>query len=234
MYERPFGYWAIWSFIVAYVILTSVFLSLYVHNLTIIHTWFSNLGAPGASLLSFRNTFAVIMIRIAIVIHIMSTSLIMLMIYNRADRRISIILFSIYVAGAALLLISIGATGAQYSSCNREYGNFCNDPLYCAAYGCSGSFPSSDPVVLPADLKANADFLGLFWMNFVLFIMQLGFIGVVFYFDVYDSDPPDLPLPAVPEPVEEIPQKKEEFASLKILTSPDTGEKKLHGLRNRK
>ncbi len=130
-----------------------------------------------------------------------------------------------------LCLISVGSTGAQYASCNQEFGNVCNSKLFCAAFGCSGSLPSSNPIVLPIDLKSHPDFLGLFWINFTLFFMQLGFIGVVVYFDLYDNDPPDLPLPAVPAEVPQEP-KKDELLAMSV-TSPDT-EKRTHGLRMRK
>ena len=39
-------FWFVWIYVIVYVILTSVYLGVYVQNLSFTYTWFSKLGAP--------------------------------------------------------------------------------------------------------------------------------------------------------------------------------------------
>ncbi len=191
MYSNPRVYLATWIFIVLYIILTAVWVSVFVQNNSPIYTWFANLGAPGSTLLSYRTTFVSIAIRLTIVSHILTVGIIALLIYNRSDRGLSYFFYALFLVLVMFTLIGVVATSTEYASCNQRFGNLCNDPRYCCANpadgsGCGNPLPCSDPVVLPTDLIPNQEFLGLFWMNFVLFLMQLGFAITVAVLDVQE------------------------------------------------
>ena len=188
MYSNPRVYLATWIFIVLYIILTAIFLSIFVQNNSPIYTWFANLGAPGSALLSFRGTFVSVCIRLTIISHVMTVGIIALLIYNRSDRGLSYFFYGLYLILVLFTLLGVVATSTEYASCNQRFGNLCNDPRYCCANpadgsGCGNPLACTDPVVLPTDLVPNQEFLGLFWMNFVLFFMQLGFAITVVVLD---------------------------------------------------
>ena len=216
-------YWFLWVFIVLYVIGLIIWLSVFVNNLSPTFTYFRYAGAPGTTLTNYRNTFVSVMVSIAVLSHGLSVACAMLMLVFRTDYGCNILWATIYVFCGLLILLSIAVLGNEYSFCNQVYGNLCNDPRICqvpqiymdTTFGCSNTLTTT-PIAL-SDLQANSDFLGLFWLNFILFIGMLIFLGVTFYYwtvtpaaaqqhleqldEPDESDQPDAPLiPKAPAP----------------------------------
>ncbi len=211
MYSTPKVYWATWIFIVAYGALAVVFFSVFVQNNSPIYTWFASLGAPGSSLVSYRNTFLAISIRLTIFAHVLFIPFIMGMIYSRETQPASITYFALLLVLIIFTIISIATTSSAYASCNSSFGNLCNSPNYCCVNvgvpGCSNPLPC--PGMLPSDLTPNIEFVGLYWVNFVLFLMQLGFVITVIM--LYSGDQkqqeaaPSMEQQQQPPPVEDPP-----------------------------
>ncbi len=231
MYSTPKVYWATWLFIVAYIALAVVFFSVFVQNNSPIHTWFANLGAPGSSLVSYRNTFLSISIRLAIIAHTMMIPFLMGMIYTRENRPAAITFFALILVLLIFTLLSVAATGSAYGSCNTWFGNLCNSKKFCCVNvgvpGCNNPLPC--PGLLPSDLTPNIEFLGLFWVNFVLFLMQLAFVITTTY--LYSTEMAVSP--------QQPPQKEEEVEAELIPPPPITMSAavaagvQLHGLKKR-
>jgi len=233
MYSNPKVYWVTWLFIVAYVALAAVFFSVFIQNNSPIYTWFANLGAPGSALVSYRNTFVAISVRLAIIAHTMIIPFLMGMIYTRATRAAAITFFALILVLVIFTLLSVAGTGSAYGSCNVAFGNLCNSLDFCCVNvgvpGCNNPLPC--PGILPSDLTPNIEFLGLFWMNFVLFLMQLAFVITTIFLYVQDEETPP---PPPPPAAEEEPEQKEEQIPL-IPPPPITMSvnASLHGLKKR-
>ncbi len=102
----------------------------------------------------------------------------MSIIYLRNNRPAAIIFFALLLVLVIFTMLSVAATGSAYGACNTYFGNLCNSLKFCCVNvgvpGCNN--PLSCAGVLATDLTPNIEFLGLFWMNFVLFLMQLTFV----------------------------------------------------------
>lgn len=211
----------IWAFVIIYICLVCAFLGFYVQNLSTTYTWFANLGAPGSQLVSFRGTFVDVTIRLVIVSHIFTPAIIFL-IYLYPFK----ILYAIYVICTTLTLLAIAGTGSAYSGCNTYFGNICNDLLYCCKYP-GGGCPTVIPCPSALTLGPNETFLGLFWINFVLFLMQLTFTVYKGYEYWKEGNPPK------EEVKEEEKKEVEEPPNAPIIPNAPVNAK-LHGLRKLK
>lgn len=214
---------------IVYIILVGVFLGFYVQNLSTTYTWFANLGAPGSSLVSYRGTFVDVTIRLAIIAHVMIPGIVFFSIVN--DTKYNLIIFAIF---SLMTLLGIVGMGTSYGSCNTYFGNICNDLLYCCKFPGNGC-PTVIPCPSIVNLTPNETFLGLFWINFVLFLMQLAYI---YYVAIYQKKQPK-------EKIDEPPEEKKEVYNLDIpkTEKPETVEaapaaaqigRTLHGLRNKR
>lgn len=212
---------------VLYIILASVYLGFYVQNLSVTYTWFSNLGAPGASLVSYRGTFVDVTIRLSIFAHIFCPAIVLLLLDSK-------ILYGIYIIFTTLTLLAVVGMGTSYSTCNTAFGNICNDYAYCCKYPGNGC-PTVIPCPSVLQLNPNDTFLGLFWINFVLFLMQLVYIIV----KLYDSKKKEEPKEdeeeeekkeeEKEEPKEEVVEEKKTPPAPIVLNARI--DKRLHGLR---
>lgn len=220
-------FWFVWIYVIVYVILTSVYLGVYVQNLSFTYTWFSKLGAPGTTLVSFRGSAADVLVRIATIFHVLSVSFIFL---NMIAPTVFYLWYSLYALGAFFAFLSMVSMGTLYGNSNGQgqYGNVFNDPRYCcpieiqsnAANGCPNPLPCTDPVVLLTELRPNDDPVGLFWFNFVLLLMQCTYLIVMIIWgrqekkkEDEEEEEEEIPPPAVeekkfpPVPVESVTQR---------------------------
>jgi hypothetical protein len=230
-YSSPKVYWATWTFIIVYTLLAAVYFSVFIQNNSPIYTWFASLGAPGSALVSYRNTFAAVSVRLTVISHGLSVAIILLMIYTRENRAASITSFVVYIILLIFTFIGVVGMGSEYSECNESYGNLCNSLMYCCVNvgvpGCNNPLPC--PGIIPSDLQPNIEFLGLFWVNFVLFLLQLGFViaVIVIATNGRNSEPVDELPPPPPPP----PQKEEEVvpSATPLISEPY----RTHGLKKR-
>lgn len=209
-------------FAIVYIILASVYLGFFIQNLSTPYTWFSNLGAPGSTLVSYRGTFVDVTIRLSIFAHVFFPALVLLLLDNK-------IVYSLIVIFTTMTLLAIVGMGTSYSTCNTAFGNICNDYAYCCKYPGNGC-----PTVIPCpsilELSPNETFLGLFWINFVLFLMQLLYVIVMGYMFTKK--------PKLEEEEVAVEEKKEEEEKEEVKEPPPVPvvlnariEKRLHGLR---
>ena len=230
-------YWVVWSFVLLYVIGTGVYLGFFVHNVNFIHTWFSNPGSPGDMLVSFRGTFTSAAVRISVFSHVLSIFFLMALLAYRKSYGCNILWFILYIVCFLLTLVGLGALSGSYAHCNgqNQYGNICNDRLYCCppeihnnvANRCPNTLPCDPPKTLE-DLNPNSDFLGLYWLNFILFVMQMVFIGMTIWVIYYK-----------PKKQEEEEEEEEEEEKMEYPPSVPTTQKRItrsmasHGLKRR-
>jgi hypothetical protein len=182
--------WILWLFIIIYCILLSVYCGVYILNNSPIYTYFKNPGAPGASLSSTRTNFDAVTVRMTVFGNILAIAFIMLM--NARDFRdiyaLNVAFFVLYCISIFFVFMGLIGLGNDYANCNgqNQYGNLCNDWQYCCpleilsnpANGCPNTVPCPGGPLLE-QLGPNPDFLGLFWINFVLLLLQIGYAGFV-------------------------------------------------------
>jgi Ca2+/Na+ antiporter len=181
--------------------------------------------------------------------HIFILACILCLIAYRDNNGCQIFWFIIYAICYILLLIGLGSLGREYSQCNREPYNLCNDLKLCCkneihtnpAFGCKNTLDC------PVDPKPNADFEGLFWLHFILFVMQCVWLGVYLYFliDKKKEEKEEEEDKIVKDETKETPQEEEAEAKEEELTTKKVGfslennnnfssTKKIHGLKKRK
>lgn len=246
VYDRkPWFYWLLWIFLIIYtIVLGGVYLGLFVHNSSPLHSWFTKPGLPGDELVSFRGSFTVAMIRVSVFSHLFFLMFGMCLIAFRKTYGCNVVWFALILVCAILALIAWAAFTSSYSHCNglNEFGNLCNDPRYCcvaevlaATTFCPNVLPCAAPPVTLGELHPRGDFLGLYWTHTILFLMQGFFVGLVVW-----------SMSLSPEEDEEEKEKEEEeeenvkqvpSAPPKDILSqikPNGSSKRVHGLRQRK
>lgn len=206
-------------FFLLYIFLTAAYFGFFIQNLSTTYTWFANLGAPGSALVSYRGTFVDVTIRLSIFAHIFFPALGLLLLDYK-------IIYGIMIILTTLTLLAVAGTGTSYSACNTAFGNICNDYAYCCKYPGNGC-----PTVIPCpsilQLNPNDTFLGLFWINFVLFLMQLLYIIVKLYEKKKEKEEPkDNEEEKNEEEPKEIEEEKKEPPPVPVVIN-----KRLHGLR---
>lgn len=235
----------LYIFISIYLIGVLIYIGAFIQNLSVTHTYFSSLGSPGDELVSYRGTFVDVSIRLTVLAHIFNVAFILMMIAYKEKNTCYIVWFSLYVVAFIMIFMGFSAMTNEYWYCNgqNQQGNICNSLVWCGpveiqsnlANGCPNPLPYSDPIILLGELRPREDFVGLYWLNFILFIMSLGFIiaMIVFWKRREEEE----------EEVEEKEEEKEEERNIlppkkefEIPTAPDPIiiAKKSHGLRQRK
>lgn len=227
-------YWFIWIFIVLYTIGTGIYIGVFIQNFNITYTYFANPGAPGSELVSLRGSFTDVVVRMSVFGHVLSIMFLMCLIAYRKSFGAQVVWFGLYFLCFLLVLLNLGAGLSAYTHCNNQnqFGNICNDFKYCCpeeiysnpANRCPNTMPC-DPPLQRSDLKPNRDFLGLFWLNFILFFGQvvlmivLGFVGQKETYEQEEEEYDEI-LPSAPE---------------KIVAPiiPVGPKKRVHGLRSR-
>ena len=193
-------FWLLWIFIIIYTVLMMIWITVYVQNITITHTWFKTPGLPGNELTSYRNSFTAILIRMTIWVHLFVPFVIMAMIAYRRVALLSYILYGILIVFFFICFFCMSGLADQYSRCNGQdqFGNICNDPKWCCvteiwnhpANMCPNTLDCTPPLTID-DVHPRSDFLGLFWIHFVLMICLLGFLILITYFWRTTEDSPE-------------------------------------------
>lgn len=175
-------------FWVTYACVAIVWTVVPVHNLAITHTYFQAPGMPGAKLTSFRGSLTSIAISILIVIHNCWPIAVLTVILFRKNAIISLTLLAIMFVTFVITLFGLAVLGNQYSHCNgqNQYGNICNALNLCCVHEiliesnnhCPNTIDCAVPLTLD-DVGPNTTFLQLFWINFVMFVLQLIFFIVM-------------------------------------------------------
>lgn len=231
-------YYFFWIFLVLYAVGAGAVLLVFVMNNSVPFTWFKNPSTPGAFLYSARGLFLDVSVRLMIIGHLMYCGLLLMFIIGRQNYGCNIVLMILFAVVFLFTIFALASLGEQYNTCNQQnqYGNMCNDANYCnvneirinPANGCPNPAPSPTPVLWQS-LGPNSNFLGLFWTNFALCIMQLIFVGVIMWAwftspDASEEEPEKAVIvtPSAPPP----PQEEVKF---KIGSSIKT-----HGLKERK
>jgi hypothetical protein len=263
-------FWCIWVWFGLYLVGTILYVGLFAQNLSSVYTWFKNPGAPGTSLSSKRGTFGDVSIRLSIAANIIILGIICSWIMFRKNFGCNVIWAIFYFIMLLMTLLGIMGMGQMYSECNAQlqYGNLCNDLNWCCVNeifanplnGCPNVLPCAIPKTLNT-LNPNQDFLGLFWLNFVLFLFQCGMLVFLMYswsksptFDggtteeVGDFDQKEPPQPQVTPSPQVTPTKEESVViepvpelqkdSVIAIEIPSITRQqptfRAHGLRNRK
>lgn len=182
-------YYFFWIFLVLYAVGAGVLL-VFVMNNNVPFTWFKNPSTPGAFLYSARGLFLDVSVRLMVIGHLMYCGLLSMFIIGRKNYGCNIVLMILFAVVFLFTIFAIASLGEQYNTCNQQnqYGNMCNDANYCnvneirinPANGCPNPAPSPTPVLWQS-LGPNSNFLGLFWTNFSLCIMQLIFVGIIMW-----------------------------------------------------
>lgn len=188
--NNPYVYWFLWCFVITYVALVTVWVVIYVQNISIVHTWFKHPGMPGAELTSLRGSFTSVVLRIAIVIHPWVPFFVMFMIAYRKNVTLCIGAFVLMSVGFLLCFFAFTVLSDQYSHCNgqEQYGNLCNSLLWCCvneirsnpANMCPNTIDCATPLTFD-DVRANPTFEGLYWIHVVLTMLQGMYIGMTFF-----------------------------------------------------
>ena len=248
---NQYVYWFLWCFVVAYVVVTTVWIAIFINNTSITHTWFKVPGAPGTELTSQRNSFTSISLRIAICAHLFIPIWIMTLIAYRSNVFISLLTLVAVGLSFVLCLWSLVALGDMYSHCNgqNQYGNLCNDPKWCCVHEiltnpanmCPNTIDCAPPLSFD-DVGPNETFLGLFWMNFTLIVLQMVYLIVMVIIWRWPYAPAmELPVTVEEEPEpqeEEEPEEEEQqpkstfIESLAPITTKTT-RRRGHGLRSK-
>ena len=211
-------------FTVIYIILVAVFL-LYVQNISTTYTYFANLGDPGASLVSFRGSFVDVTIRLTIIAHVVIPGVVLFALNETNPYAIYV-----FVVFMLMTLLGIVGMGTAYGSCNTYFGNICNDLQYCCNFPGNGC-PTSIPCPSIINLGPNETFLGLFWINFVLFLLQLAYL---FYTQIWLKLPSKIKEKIDKEEKEEVQEEeKKEPLNEQIKVIQPVGKKVLHGLKRK-
>lgn len=261
---------ALWSFILIFSILLSVWYGVYMLNISPLYTYFRYPAAPGETLTNFRNNFDIVTIRMAVFGNVFALCFLILL--NAKDFRDqfywNVLWFVLY--GISFFFVFMGFIGLtiDYSTANGQgqFGNIANDPLYCCPAdicnvldnGCPNfGQPCTTGPVFQQQLAVNGDFLGLYWIHFVLMLLEAGYAAFFLWYvfgvcgkprakqEVSQEEPekptePDksIPLPQTPaevpqKPVEPLPIPVEPVKSV-IGNLYGNVSKPLHGLRKRK
>ena len=221
--HKSFQYFVHIFWLIYLLVVSIAYLAIFVNNNSSTYTWFKNPSAPGSSLTSYRGTFNDVTIRMTIFAHIFIIAIIQSMIFFRDHNGLYIFWFTMYILMYLLTFLGLIGMGSFYQTCNQQnqYGNMCNSYDYCnvneiranPANFCPDPLPSATPVLIQ-NLNPNANFLGLFWTNFVLFILQMIFIGVISYFWYVATNPSSSEETMVEEQemvvIEPIPKQQEE------------------------
>lgn len=188
---RQVLFWFVWIFTLLYVVGVGLEAGLFANNLSSVYTYFKNPGAPGAALTSFRYTFPDLAVRFLLLGHILFLVFFLSMVLFRTSFGCNVFWF--IMVGICILLVFLGLLGLapSYVECNgqNQYGNLCNSNEWCCVEEIRLNPINSCPNVLPcvppkaaSDLTPNPDFLGLFWTNFVLMLMQFAVVIVIFVY----------------------------------------------------
>lgn len=209
-------------FFVLYIILASAYFGFFIQNLSTTYTSFANLGAPGSALVSYRGTFVDVTIRLSIFTHVFFPAIGLLLLDSK-------IIYGILIILSTLTLLAVVGTGTSYSTCNTAFGNICNDYAYCCKYPGNGC-PTVIPCPSVLQLNPNDTFLGLFYINLVLFLMQMTYIIVKLYTKKKKEEEPPKEEEKEEEEEEKVEEKKETPPAPVVITGSRI-EKRLHGLR---
>ena len=205
-YERPAIYWFLWGFIMTYVVLIFVWTCIGVNNTSFVHTWFREPGMPGAELISHRNSFTSISLRLTIVVQLLTPFVIMLMIAYRSKAMWSVVCVGILLLGFIISTFSWAALSDAYSHCNKQdqYGNICNDPKLCCipeiranpGNHCPNTVDCATPLMFD-DVSPRDDFLLLYWIHFTLWLLMAFFFIIMLV--IWYSPAEQLPTTVEPE-----------------------------------
>lgn len=257
---NPYIFWFLWSFIIAYTVLVTIWMVIYIQNISIVYTWFKNPGMPGVELTSLRGSFTSIVLRIVIIVHPWVPFIIMSLIAYRSNTVLSFGSLVLLLIGFVLCIFGLVVLGDQYSHCNgqNQFGNICNDPRWCCVHeiliNTANSCPNSGvdcatPLTFD-DIGPNDTFLGLFWFHFTMTMLQLVFfiaMGIIWRYDPAESLGYNS-VPSAPSSTElDIPEEEEEKAPpppvpvqsalvsslMPAATFTAPSGRKTHGLRSR-
>lgn len=217
--KKPSFYWFQWILFALYLIGVIVWISVFVQNISI----------P----IAYRSSFTVIVLRMTIIAHIAIIAFIACLIAYRDNNGSQIFFFVLYAICYLILLLGLIGLGREYANCNREPNNLCNSLKLCCkneihtnpTFNCPNTLDCPDPFeVAPKD-----DFLGLFWLHFILFVFQCVWIGVYLYYLVDKQEEEEVEEAGKEEEAEEVKEPPKEDIEGKIEPK-----KFIHGLRNRK
>jgi hypothetical protein len=98
------------------------------------------------------------------------------------------------------------------------------------AFGCKNTLDC------PVDPKPNADFEGLFWLHFILFVMQCVWLGVYLYFliDKKKDEKEEEVQEAEEVEQKEVEEGEEDIKKVEFKLENNNFTKKIHGLKKRK
>jgi len=170
--KKPSFYWFQWILFALVLIGALVWISIFVQNISI----------P----INYRESFTVIVLRMTIIGHIAIVAFVLCLIAFRDNNGCQIFWFILYIIAYLILFLGIIALGREYSQCNREPYNLCNDLKLCCkneihtnpTFNC----PNTLDCPISFEVKPNDDFLGLFWLHFILFVFQCVWLAVYLYF----------------------------------------------------
>lgn len=251
--KSTFVFWFLWVWIGLFTIGTIVYAGIFIQNNASVYTWFKSPGAPGSALTSKRGTFEDIAIRLTVAGNLLSLAFVCSMLTWRKNFGCNILWIVLFAIASFLTLLGILAMGRMYSECNQQlqYGNICNDDNWCCVNeifsnplnGCPNTVPCAVPKALN-DLHPKADFLGLFWTNFLLFVFQCGMVVFILVFwtkswtkseegttEDFGQEPPE-PLEPKKKEIEPVPQIEfEKQPPTEVKRRINFSQKKSHGLK---
>lgn len=227
--KKPSFYWFQWILFALTLIGILVWISVFVQNISI----------P----LNYRDSFTVIVLRMTIIGHISIVAFILCLIAFRDNNGCQIFWFILYCVSYLILFLGLIALGREYSQCNREPNNLCNDLKLCCKneihtnplFNC----PNTLDCPITFEIKANDDFLGLFWLHFILFVFQCAWLGVYLYFLVTKQEEEGGKEKEEEEVEEAKPEEKEEETPEQEVVRQVYEKSKpvnlpIHGLKKRK
>ena len=256
-------YWVVWGWFALFLIGNILYVGLFVQNNSSTYTWFRNPGAPGTMLSSKRGTFEDISIRLSIIGNLVTLAVVCSWIMYRQNFGCNILWILLFGVMIFMTLLGNMGMGRFYNECNGQlqYGNICNDQNWCCVNeifgnplnGCPNTVPCAIPKSLN-DLHPNQDFMGLFWLNFIMLVFQCAFLVFTIIFwtkseggTTKQEDDNQLNTEVTPPPKEEEEQvliepvpEVSEYRSTKsnigqeLVNRRVFSQKKSHGLKNNK
>lgn len=236
LYETDRGlHWFLWLLVIFYTIGLLLYVAVVINNISRPHTYFKNPGTPG-QLFSLRYDIYWVVEFLSVIVVFLFPLCVMLMIIYRNVYGCNIGWTIVFFILFGLHLFTVVTLIGAYAECNQDeqFANPCNDYKWCcvpAVYSVLANMcPNSIPCAAPgspttrAELRANADFLWLFWMNVFFFILHVLYLAVVFLYWGKTINEPQKTI--------EDPQQYEDFEKTESR-SVGSMVRKPHGLVNR-
>jgi hypothetical protein len=186
--------WLLWILISVMCVCSLIYVGIIINNATFEHTYTKHPGSPG-TLSSERYTFYWWVYWASTIVIVLAPPLAMFMILFRTTYASNLLVMLLLLLLALAHVFVLVSLVSAYATCNRNgYPlNPCNSNLYCCIMEVYTDPVNDCPNVTPCppgpegpstigELKANEDFLWVFWINVFYFVCFIVLTGVFLFY----------------------------------------------------